>query len=443
MSSSHQVIVVGAGFAGLSAATELASRSIDVVVLEARDRVGGRVESLRNALGERFDSGGQFFCDDMTEVTALARRHGKTFAETPLDGAFTAQPPVSAAEGERIFAGSTAIRERMNAIDPDDPSIKGLTVGAWLERQGDPLAAKAAFNSMIEGLWCRPIGEIPLWYLIDNDRRITNTVWELQYFPAETMHSLADDLAAELGDRLMLNTAVARIERSSGKIKVHTSSRLFEADQVIVAVPPVTASRIAYRPALPEPLSRALNAWKSGTVMKGQFRYARAFWRDKGLNGMVAWRDIHGLFAHDNSRDADHPTLVVYIGGPLAVEWRRLGEAGIRAELARRLVTALGPEAEEFLAFTLRDWVDDRWSGGGYSDLIMEMDARNAEAVLLEGDDRVQFASSELSPSFPGYVEGAIVAGKIAAERALHALAEQDRTSLIRPAPPHVGEPSR
>lgn len=421
MSSRQQVIVVGAGFAGLSAATELAARGIDVVVLEARDRVGGRVESLRNALGERFDSGGQFICDDMPEVMALARRFGKTFVETPLDRAFTVQPPVSAAAGEKIFAGSMAIRERMNAIDPDDASIKGLTVGAWLERQSDPPMAKAAFHSMIEGLWCQPIGEIPLWYLIDNDRRITNTVWELQYFLAETMHSLADDLAAQLGDRLMLNAAVETIERSGEKVRIHAASKLFEADQVIVAIPPAMASRIAYRPALPEALSRALSAWKSGTVIKGQLRYISAFWRDKGLNGMVAWRDIHGLFAHDNSRDGNHPTLIVYIGGPLAVDWRRLGDACIRTEVVRRLIAALGPEAGEFLAFTLRDWVDDRWSGGGYSDLIMNMDARNAEAVLLEGAGPIHFASSELSPSFPGYVEGAIVAGRIAAKKVIEA----------------------
>jgi monoamine oxidase len=421
--SKHQVIVVGAGFTGLSVAAELAAKGIDVVVIEARDRVGGRVESLRNALGERFDTGGQFFCEDMPEVTALARRFGKTFVETPLDGAFTAQPPASTVENEEIFATSMTIRERMNSIDPDDLSIKGLTVGAWLERQSDPRMAKAAFQSMIEGLWCQPIGEIPLWYLIDNDRRITNSVWELQYFPAETMHSLADDLAAGLGDRLVLNAAVETIERSGEKMRVHAGSKLFEADRVILAVPPGMASRIAYRPALPEALSQALGAWKSGTVIKGQLRYARAFWRDKGLNGMVAWRDIHGLFAHDNSRDQDHPTLIVYIGGPLAVEWRRLGDAGISTELVRRLVTALGPDAGDFLAFTLRDWVDDRWSGGGYSDLIMNMDARNAEAVLLKGAGPIQFASSELSPSFPGYVEGAIVAGRIAAGKVVQTFA--------------------
>ena len=88
-----------------------------------------------------------------------------------------------------------AIRERMNAIEPDDPAIAGLTVAAWLDRQDDSADAKAAFHSMIEGLWCQADRAVPLWYLIDNDRRITNEVSELQYFLGETMHSLADDLA--------------------------------------------------------------------------------------------------------------------------------------------------------------------------------------------------------------------------------------------------------
>lgn len=416
------MIVVGAGFTGLAAATALAEKGIDFVVLEARDRVGGRTESVINALGERFDTGGQFFCEDMPEVTALARRFGKTFAETPVEGAFTAQPPVSEAENQQIYARSMAIRERMVAIDPDDAAIAGLSVGAWLARQDDPPMAKAAFHSLVEGLWCQPIGEVPLWYLIDNDRRITNTVWELQYFPAETMHSLADDLAAQLGNRLRLSAAVSAIQRSGDRILVRTASETFEARQVIVAVPPVMASRISYLPALSEPLSRALGAWRSGTVIKIQVRYARAFWLEHGLSGMVGWRDIHGLFAVDNSRDAGHPALVVFVGGPLATRWRDLGGNGLRAEIKSRLVAALGPEAGEFLAFTARDWTDDPWSGGAYSDLVMDMDARDAEAVILEGAGPIRFAASELSPSFPGYVEGAIVAGRIVAAKIVETL---------------------
>lgn len=415
--SHHQVIVVGAGFTGLAAATALADKGIDVVVLEARDRVGGRVESRLNSLGERFDSGGQFFCEDMPEVSALARRFGKTFVETPLAGMFTAQPPVSADEQERIFENSTAIRDRMNAIDPDDPAIAGLTVADWLQRQPDPAIAKSAFHSTVEGLWCLPIGEIPLWHLIDNDRRITNSIWELQYFLAETMHSLAEDMAARLGDSIRLRTPAKTIEHDVRPLRIATAAGHFEAEHVIMALPPVMASRIAYTPGLPQALRHALSVWRSGTVIKVQLRYVRAFWRERGLSGMVAWRDVHGLFAHDNSRDDGHPTLVFYIGGPIAVTWRKLGKDGIRDEVTRRLVAALGPEAGEFIGFTIRDWTDDPWSSGGYSDLIMDMDARDAETVLREGAGQILFASSELSPLFPGYVEGAIVAGRIAAAK--------------------------
>lgn len=207
------VAIVGAGFTGLSAAHELSKAGINLALLEARGRVGGRVESQWNGLGERIDSGGQFLCEDMPELMALVRTRGKTLVETYTKGEFVAQPLTGAKQVERIYHASMSIRDRMNAITPGDPAIAGLTVAAWLDRQNDPGEAKAAFRSMIEGLWCQALEKLPLWHLIDNDRRITNEVSELQYFVHETMQSLADDLAADLGDRLRLNTPVRTIER--------------------------------------------------------------------------------------------------------------------------------------------------------------------------------------------------------------------------------------
>jgi len=412
------VIVVGAGFTGLAAATELAERGIDVRVIEARQRVGGRVETQVNALGDRVDTGGQFFCEDMPEVTALARRLGMPFVRTPVTGAFRIQPELSEEEAEQAYAGAGEIRERMNGLDPRDPSIAGLTVAAWLDRQRDATWAKAGFHSMIEGLWCRSISEIPLWYLVDNDRRVTNEIPELQYFLADTMQSLAEALAAPLGDRLVLGASVSRIERESeAAVSVLTTIGRFGADRVIVAVPPVSAAKIAFDPPLPARLGEALAVWKSGLVIKVHLRYAQAFWRAAGLSGMVIWRDPHGLFCCDTSRDDRHPALTVFIGGPLVLEWRDLAEDVFRAKLCAHLVPALGPQAAGFTAMVVRDWTDDPWSGGAYSDLIMDLNAYDAEAVLREGAGPVQFASSELSPSFPGYVEGALVAGRIAARK--------------------------
>ncbi|MER8383317.1 flavin monoamine oxidase family protein [Mesorhizobium sp. M0142] len=412
-----EVVVVGAGFTGLSAAHELNNAGVDFVLLEARDRVGGRVEAMPNGLGERIDSGGQFLCEDMPELMALVRARGKTLVGTHFAGEFITQPRMSEAQAERTYGTAMRIRERMNAIAPDDPAIAGLTVAAWLDRQNDPDEAKAVFHSLIEGLWCLAMERLPLWYLIDNDRRITNEVSELQYFVRETMHSLADDLARDLGGRLRLNTPVKTIERRAEGVRVVSAAGSIEARAVLVAVPPMMASRLDFVPLLPAALEAALGVWQSGAVIKMLARYPTAFWRDRGLSGMVMWRDPHGLFACDAGNDDGHPALVVFIGGPLARRWRELGEAELRAKVTSKLEQALGAEAAGFSDLSYRDWTDDRWSGGGYSDLIVDATATNAERIIRAGAPPVHFASSELSPSFPGYVEGAIVAGRKMARR--------------------------
>ncbi|RWG82176.1 flavin monoamine oxidase family protein [Mesorhizobium sp.] len=416
------VAIVGAGFTGLSAALELKRAGVDFLVLEARDRVGGRVEGMRNGLGELIDSGGQFLCQDMPELMALAKARGKTFVETYVDGEFITHPSMSAEDAERTYRMAMAIRERMNRIEPDDPWIAGLTVAAWLERQTDPVDAKAAFRSMIEGLWCLALEKVPLWYLIDNDRRITNETFELQYFLRETMQSLADDLAGDLTDRLRLSEPVTRIEHGPDGVRLTTAGGVVQARAVLLALPPATAAKLDFVPALQAELAKALSVWESGAVIKILVRYARPFWRVRELSGMVMWRDMPGLFACDASKDAEHAALVVFIGGPLAQHCRKLAAAALRAEVTAKLVDALGPDAADILDFNQRDWTDDRWSGGAYSDLIVDVTARHAERTILAGAPPVYFASSEVSPSFPAYVEGAIVAGRIAAGKILASL---------------------
>jgi monoamine oxidase len=417
-----RVVVVGAGFCGLSAAAELKHAGMDVSVLEARDRVGGRVEARQNGLGETVDTGGQFICQDMPAVMALAKEHGKTLVESNFDGAYVTQPVMGRKEADRAINGSAALRERMNRISPDDPGIAGMSVAAWLKAQDEPAEVRAAFRSTIEGLWCLDLDSLPIWHLIDNDRRITNEVGELQYQLAETMHSLADDLARSLAGQVRLSTPVTRIERRNGGVRVTTEGETIAADAALVAVPPVMASRIDYAPALPPALARALGAWRSGTAIKVLIRYGHAFWRDRGQSGMVMWREPPGLFVFDLSRDAGHPQLVFFVGGPLAIEWRKLGGEALRAEVTARLVAALGADAGEMLDMTIRDWTGDRWSGGAYSDLVVDMQARDAEPVLRAGAPPLFFASSELSPSFPGYIEGAIVAGREASARLIESL---------------------
>ncbi|GLS19404.1 monoamine oxidase [Labrys miyagiensis] len=411
-----EVVIVGAGFAGLAAASEFKAAGIDFRLLEARDRVGGRVEGAYNGLGEKVDLGGQFFCEDMPGVMALAKQYGKTLVTTPFEGDSLLQPASHGRHDiEEAYAGAAALRRRMRAIDPADPAITGLTASAWAERQEATPEARHMFLSMIEGLWCKPAEEIPFWYVASNDRRITNKVSELQYFAGETLHSLAEDMARSLGSSVETGQPVERIAWGGGGVTIEACSRTYQARHAILAVPPVMARKIAFEPGLPPSLRGALAAWESGTVVKSFLRYPSAFWRRKGLSGSVLWLDRRGLYVCDASLDDDHAMLVAFAGGPVATQWMADGEGMLRQQLLSRLVPALGPEAAEPLDFICRDWSGDRWSGGGYSDDIMDMAAGDAEDVLRSGLANVSFACSELSPSFPSYVEGAISIGRLQA----------------------------
>ena len=411
------IVVVGAGFAGLAAATELHAAGADFLLLEARDRIGGRVEASTNGLDEKVDLGGQFICDDMPEIMALAKAHRAALVETPVRGQAVVQPQPQ--DAGQLYPRVSAIRDRMNEVDLDAPALADLSVAAWLDHQPDDAAAKSGFLSMIEGLWCQPPEAVPLWYLVENDRRITNEVPELQYFLAGTMHALAGEMARPLAGSIRLSEPVSRIVHDDHGVTVHTARASVTARQVIIAAPPVMAGRISFDPPLAAGLAKALASWRSGCVIKAFVRYAKPFWRETGLSGTVFYLEPHGLYACDASADDDHAALVVFVGGGLATKWRALGDAGMRSQILERLSPALGPLAAHPLDVTLRDWSEDAWSGGAYSDIVADFTARDAEAALREGAESIRFASSELSPSFPGYIEGALVAGRLGARQAL------------------------
>jgi monoamine oxidase len=471
------VVIVGAGFAGLSAACALRAAGIDVLILEARERVGGRVEAIVNGLGECVDSGGQFLCEDMPQLMALVQARGLTLKESHLAGRFVALPPVSDVEAQQNYADATAIRDRLNDLSPGDQSLVGLTVADWLARQPDGADAKAGFRSMIEGLWCLALERMPTWYLVSNDRRVTNTVGELQYYVGETMHALAVELAQDLGEAVVLGAAVSRIEHGVDGVRVfanlavpHPSrgravpvvapqdadardfsqndgagaslpleewgysagkftTTLIDARAFLIALPPATAARLAFAPPLPAPLRHALAVWESGAAIKVQLRYRTAFWREQGLSGMVMWREPPGLFAFDTSPDKSRPMLTFFIGGPKALAMTELEPAALREAAIARLVEGLGPQAAEPIDVTVCDWTHDRWSGGAYSDVVIDIGATDAEDVLRAGAPPVFFASSELSPSYPGYIEGAIVAGRCAAARVIASFEAQSASA--------------
>ncbi|WP_117190398.1 flavin monoamine oxidase family protein [Rhizobium terrae] len=416
------VIIVGAGFTGLTAARELMEAGSSVLLLEASSRVGGKVESSVLPDGTRIDTGGQFFCRDMTELMALIKESDRTPVMTHYDGDAIYQPPVSAEQAYARWRGVDALRDRMIATDPNDPGLAHLTVTDWIAGLDDvPADVKKSFLRLIRGLWCCDPQEVSFLYLASNDRRITNTYSEMEMFLPDTLHVLAEELAAKLGDRLRLAKPVTKIEHSAEGVTVTTGAERFSARRMILAAPPVMARRLQFLPALPDRVQKSLAAWAPGQSIKVQVTYDRPFWRERGLSGAVMWHEPQGLYACDTSR-GDYAGLVIFIGGPEARQWHERPREQLIDFVRGQLSEAFGPEGANPLDIHVRDWVDDTWCGGAYGDVIVDLDASDAEDILREGLPAVRFASSELALSYPGYVNGAIVAGRTAAAEVLASL---------------------
>lgn len=425
------VAIVGAGFAGLSAAHALKDRGFTIALLEARNRVGGRVEPVEAPDGSRWDAGGQFLCDDMPEVTALARRYGLETIETRWRGEAHMVPET---DTDAACEDLDALFDALDHADPLDPALDDVSVADWLDQRSASAEAKRRFTSMVEGLWCLPPQSIPFWHLAESDQRNTASVSELQFFLKDGMAGLAQAMANDLAPHLMLGRPVERIEVGDDRLTLNTRQGTLTARHVVVAVPPAKAGALAYAPPLPAPLGKALSAWKSGMVIKILILYPRRFW-PKSISSGLMWRDMLGLFVFDGSVSDERACFIAFIGGPLAAQWQDHGEGFIRAEILRRLTALLGAEASAPSAFLMRDWIDDPWSGGGYSDVIVEPDARDAETRIRAGLPQITFACSEISPRFPTYVEGAIIAGREAADRAAAAVkAPQVRPGERNPA---------
>lgn len=429
-----QVAVVGAGFAGLRAATLLAAAGVDVVVLEARDRVGGKVESQLDELGAQVDTGGQFLCDDMTHVLELVRSQGKRLVEadtrTPGRTFFGDRPTPDPDALDRLEDEAWEAWESLGETPP--PDVRPGQSGAdWLAEQiDDPVVLEAALAS-VGSMMCMPLDLIPVTNAIVELQRTPITGPELQYVVSETIHQVAIDLAATLPRPVRLSHAVERVRHDGDSVTVEAVGPdgpvVIHASEVLLAIPPAAVPHLRFDPPLPEPIAGAAGAYRAGDVFKFLVRYERRFWLHDQLGPARRFLHPAGMYCAEATPSEDRPTIVAFLGGRGAYELQQMSADERRQLVIDRLVEGYGDEAASPVSFLERDWRPDRWGAGGYCNEIV--DARfapphaDALGVLRAGLPGISFASTELAPAFPGYIEGALRAGRAAAEAIIGRLA--------------------
>jgi monoamine oxidase len=459
------VVVVGAGFAGLTAARGLAKQGRSVIVLEARNRVGGRVwnHELDPARpGEVSERGGTFVGPTQDRLLALADAYGvKTFKVYDPDGSKNVYYSPSGNRFEYADSGITGTAPPDPTIIPElalivqqlDDMSKSVPVDApWsaanaADWDSQTLQTYINANTGTDGfrkvvpLATRPIfGVEPrelsllftLFYIASSGNERNPGTFERNFNTRDGAQEsrfvggsqvIAFKMAADLRGRIVLRSPVRRIEQHRGGVTVVADRVTVRAKQVIVAIPPTLAGRIEYAPGLPFQRDQFTQRHGMGTLTKVAATYARPFWRDKGFNGTGLDPSALVTATFDDSPPSGTPGVVFgFVGGDKCREYALLGKAERRQKVLEQFARFWGAEALRPTGFFETTWAAEHWTRG------CPVGIPATGSLLSYGDQvrkpvgRIHWAGTETSTYWNGYMDGAVRSGERAAAEVADAL---------------------
>jgi monoamine oxidase len=438
------VVVVGAGVAGLVAARELTRAGRDVRVLEARDRVGGRLLNSVLPGGAPIEVGGQWVGPTQHRVLALIRELGLQTYPTHIDGRHIAElggarseytgsiprlDPVTLAD---IVRARSRLDRMAAAIPPGDPwraadseRLDGQTFQTWLRRTARTRNGRAYFRSVTEAVFAAgPEDLSALWagFYIGAagglDALIDTAGGAQQDRVVGGAQAIATEMAAELGERVMLGRPVTGIEWDDTGARVLAGGMAVRARHVVVAVPPPLAARIRYSPGLPGDRDQLLQRLPMGRVIKVNVVYEDPFWRTDGWSGQAnsTSRPLGTVFdntPHSKTPDSGTPgVLVGFLEGRHADAGARLDPADRRARVVDDLVGYFGPRARHPIDVIEHDWAEEEYSRGCYGAFAAPGTLTRFGPHLRRPVGPLHWAGTETATRWAGYMDGAVESGQ-------------------------------
>ena len=442
------VVVVGAGIAGLVAARELAAAGRSALVLEARDRVGGRTLNHPVGNGEVAETGGQWVGPTQDRLLALAAELGiETFPThyqgrnlLDLGGRTKRYRGTIPRLAPHVLLDIDRARRRLNrlaeAVPPEAPwqaeraaELDSTTVASWMDRNVRTARARSLFEIALGAAWGARSSELSLLWLLfyvrsagGFDAIIDTEGGAQQDRFVGGSQLISERLAEGLGDSVVLAAPVRLIEQDGSAVSAQANGLAVRARRAVVAVPPNLTTRISFRPGLPGRRDQLAQRMAAGALTKCTAVYPEPFWREQGLTGEAVTDRGPVESTFDNSPPGGSPGVMLgFIPARAAVEHARLPVSERRRRVLDCYRRLFGEPAASPLDYFEQAWAEEEWSRGGpvCNPAPGALSAYGEELRRPAG--RVHWAGAETATVWCGYMDGAVRSGERAAQEVLAA----------------------
>jgi monoamine oxidase len=438
--------VVGAGCAGATAALRIFQAGHTVALLEARDRVGGRVWTQERS-GIPIDYGGQWLGSGQERAYSLLKELGIQTYPTWTKGhnVFVISGKVRKYQGEIVipkggpisllnlglvlrqfakWSGEVPLEAPWTAKRAKE--WDSMTVATWINTSAKSATARKMLAALMSGIYTSDPGEVSMLFALFHAKSCggINATLSAEIQSDRILGGaqlIPEKIAEKLGSSVHLNSPVKRIGQDAKNVVVSSNAVTVRTKRVIVAVPPSISSCITYEPVLPADRGMLVQRLPAGTAVKCAAIYNEPFWRGDGLSGQSIDLDSLVESTYDGSPPSGLGTLNAFAVGHKARELARLSSADRKSAFIRQLVKIFGPKASTPVDFVDHNWGEEEWTRGCYMAHWPPGVITEYGSALWDPIGRIHWAGTETSTAFNGAIEGAVRSGERAASEVMKA----------------------